>query len=323
MDRQQLRDKFRGALLGVAVGDSLGAPFEGSPGLADPLSLPRADKEPGQLRYTDDTHMTLGVADSLVTKQGFDGAHMAETFARNYEEEPWRGYGAGPPQVFHLLRRGIPWNEAGRMLFGGSGSYGNGAAMRVTPIALAYYENTADMLEAARESASITHAHKLGIEGAALQAIAVTLLLREPPELRVSGSALTEVLITHANDAGASIYVDKLRSVKELLPKAPPFEVVSRVGHGIEAYEAVPAALYCFLKHSTSFSEAVRLAIRLGGDTDTIASMTGALSGAYLGESAIPSNWLRGLEGFERIRGLADALFEIALGKSRQRGRHK
>jgi len=111
MDRQQLRDKFRGALLGVAIGDSLGAPFEGMPYISVSSLLALAEEAPGPLRYTDDTHMTLGVADSLVAKQGFDGPHMAETFARNYEEEPWRGYGAGPPQIFQLLRRGIPWNE--------------------------------------------------------------------------------------------------------------------------------------------------------------------------------------------------------------------
>ena len=323
MDRRQLGEKFRGALFGVALGDALGAPFEGRPGLGERLSLPDAEQEPGQLVYTDDTHMTLGVAESLVASQGFDGAHMAETFARNYEEEPWRGYGAGPPQIFQLLRRGIPWNETGRMLFGGTGSYGNGAAMRVAPIALAYYDDTAEMLKAARQSASITHAHKLGIEGAALQALAVALLLREPPGARVSGSALTEVLVAHANDAPAAIYVDKLRGVKELLPEASPLEVVSRLGNGIEAYEAVPAALYCFLRRPTSFSEAVRYAISLGGDTDTIASMTGALSGAYLGESAIPSNWLRRLEGSESIGRFADALLELALGgRKQQRRRH-
>ena len=63
--------------------------------------------------------------------------------------------------------------------------------------------------------------------------------------------------------------------------------MVSSLGNGIEAFRAVPAAIYAFLSHPLSFSEAVRYAISLGGDTDTIASMTGALSGAYLGDSAI------------------------------------
>jgi poly(ADP-ribose) glycohydrolase ARH3 len=317
MDRQQLREKFRGALLGVAIGDSLGAPFEGVPHMGESALLPRAEEEPGRLCYTDDTHMTLGVADSLVAKRGFDGAHMAETFARNYEQEPWRGYGAGPPQIFQLLRQGVPWNQTGRMLFSGTGSYGNGAAMRVTPVALAYHENLPEMLEIARQSALITHAHKLGIEGAALQALSVALLLRETPHVRVSGFAFAELLISYANDASASLYIHKLREIKELLPDAAPLDVARRLGNGIEAYQAVPSALYSFLSHPTSLPEAVRYAISLGGDTDTIASMTAALSGAYLGESAIPLYWLKNLEAAERIGNLADALFDLAMSRKK------
>ncbi len=90
-----LRSRFRGALLGVAVGDAIGAPFEGEVS-AFPGSLERLGEPDSPLRYTDDTHMTLGVAESLVQRRGFDGAHMAAVFARNYAQEPWRGYGAGP-----------------------------------------------------------------------------------------------------------------------------------------------------------------------------------------------------------------------------------
>jgi poly(ADP-ribose) glycohydrolase ARH3 len=216
------------------------------------------------------------------------------------------------------------------MLFGGAGSYGNGAAMRITPVALVYYQDLVEMAEVARQSALITHAHKLGIEGAVLQALSVALLLQEPSSVRVSGSAFTELLITYVNDASASLYahkasaslyVHKLKQVKELLPETRPLELASRLGNGVEAYQAVPAALYSFLSHPTSFSEALRYAIRLGGDTDTIASMTGALSGAYLGESAIPLNWRKRLEGVARIGQLADALLDLALSRQKTAGR--
>ena len=317
MDREALREKFRGALLGVAIGDALGAPFEGMGYVPEDSLLAQLEGEVGQLRYTDDTHMTLGVAESLVENQRFDGPHMAETFARNYEQEPWRGYGPGPPQVFRLLRQGIPWDQAGRMLFGGAGSYGNGAAMRITPVALAYYWDLIEMAKVARQSAVITHAHELGIQGALLQAFAVALLVEQPPNARLSGSAFSELLITYATDASAALYAHKLKEVKELLPDASPLELASRLGNGIEAYQAVPAALYSFLSHPASFSEALRYAIRLGGDTDTIASMTGALSGAYLGESAIPLNWRKSLEGTARIGELADALLELAFSRKK------
>jgi poly(ADP-ribose) glycohydrolase ARH3 len=113
-----LGEMFRGALIGAAVGDALGAAFEGLPSVK-PAELAQLEQEPGPLRYTDDTHMTLGMAQSLVERGGFDGPHMAGTFARNFEEEPWRGYGPGPPRVFRMLRQGVPWDQAGRALFGG------------------------------------------------------------------------------------------------------------------------------------------------------------------------------------------------------------
>ena len=112
----------------MAVGDALGAPFEGMPSVSQILLdkqilVPGLGSERGPLHYTDDTHMTLGVAESLLAKQGFNGSHMAETFARSYEKEPWRGYGAGPPQIFNFLRQGVPWDQAGRMLFAGTRWY--------------------------------------------------------------------------------------------------------------------------------------------------------------------------------------------------------
>lgn len=311
MDLETLRDKFRGALLGVAIGDALGAPFEGALSV-DESAVAELEKEPGPLRYTDDTHMTLGVAESLLERQGFDGPHMAETFARNYAQEPWRGYGAGPPQIFQLLRQGISWDQAGRMLFGGRGSFGNGAAMRVAPVALVCFHDVEQMILVAQQQASITHAHEMGIEGAVLQASAVALLLPQLSHVRVSGSAFTELLATRVN---GSFYINQLEQIRELLPDARSRDVVSRLGNGIEAYQAVPAALYSFLSHSASFSKAVRFAIALGGDTDTIASMTGALSGAYLGESAIPRSWRENVEGAVRLRELADGLLELALRK--------
>ena len=140
--------------MGAAVGDALGAPFEGAASVSW-STVEKLEREPGPLRYTDDTHMTLGVARSLVGRRGFDGDHMATLLARNYMEEPWRGYGAGPPQVFHLLSQGVPWDQSGSRLFGGSGSYGNGAAMRVAPVALLGFHDMERVVSLARRRLSL------------------------------------------------------------------------------------------------------------------------------------------------------------------------
>jgi poly(ADP-ribose) glycohydrolase ARH3 len=161
MERAQLQTKFRGALLGVAVGDALGAPFEGTRFMPRG-ALDRLVQDPGSMRYTDDTHMTLGLAASLLAQQGFNGHHMAMTFAQNFAAEPWRGYGFGPPQVFHRLSQGVSWDEAGEALFDGQ-------------------------------------VHLAGIEGAVLQACAVALLLGREPHTPFDRRAFIMTLHDHVH----------------------------------------------------------------------------------------------------------------------------
>ena len=318
MGDQELKRKFRGPLLGVAVGDALGAPFEG---------MPSVSQFPGQTycasfiakraqfltlygRYSHD----FGGGRIVVGKAKFRWGSYGRDLCAQLRRRAVAWIGAGPPQVFSLLRKGVPWNQASRMLFAGAGSYGNGAAMRVTPIALVYYQSTDEMIEVARRSARITHAHAMGVEGAVLQAVAIVLLLGQASGARISGTAFAERLAARVS---SPLYVQQWKLVQELLPDAAPPDVVSKLGNGIEAFQAVPAAIYAFLRHPLSFSEAVRYAISLGGDTDTIASMTGALSGAYLGDSAIPISWRENVEGSARLCALADDLLELALRRDK------
>lgn len=85
------------------------------------------------------------------------------------------------------------------------------------------------------------------------------------------------------------------------------------LGTGVTAHEAVPMALYCFLRHPRSYAEVIHHAVFIGGDTDTIASMAGAISGAFLGDGAIPSNWKEAIREVDydagAIEGVADRLF--------------
>jgi ADP-ribosylglycohydrolase len=88
-------------------------------------------------------------------------------------------------------------------------------------------------------------------------------------------------------------------------------EAADRLGNGIEAHHSVPLALYAFLENLRSFPDCLLYAIRAGGDTDTIASMAGALSGAYLGEDAIPSSWKLRMEAADYLCRLADSIFDL------------
>lgn len=307
-NRQRLRDRYRGVLVGTCVGDGLGAPFEGRR-LVRPADVEAIFDRSDELRFTDDTHMTIGMAESLIACRGFDGEHMALTFARHYASEPWCGYGAGPPAIFHSIRNGAPWDEPARELFGGSGSFGNGAAMRAGPAALAVGARPGAAAKLARDTGAITHTHERGLEGAAMQAVAVALLIQRSASHRLDPVELLNELESHINN---DAYAESIRRIRELLPHAEPAIIASRLGHGVAALDSVPAALYAFLQSPASFEETIRFAMRLGGDVDTIAAMAGALSGAYLGESAIPRGWIDRAERAEMLRELADGLLSLA-----------
>ncbi len=306
MNRETLRSKFLGSLVGTATGDALGASVEGWRMVAEGEVEALAESG-GLLIYTDDTHMAIGIAESLIAKKDFDGEHMTRTFIRNYELEPFRGYGPGPPRIFMMIKGGEAWDKAAEKLYSG-GSYGNGSAMRIAPIGVFYHDDPTTLKQVAYESSQITHAHELGKEGAALQACAIASATGAEP---FSPFNRDDFLRGLSDFIEHEIYKQKLRSIESLIGERDKVKVVLELGNGIEAFNSVPTAIYSFLTHPQSFEEAIIYAISLGGDTDTIAAMTGAISGAYLGIEAIPETWRQRLENREYIEELAEKLWLI------------
>jgi poly(ADP-ribose) glycohydrolase ARH3 len=305
-------DRFRGTLLGCAVGDALGAPFEGH----RRINRARFDawaRDRAVLRWTDDTHLTIAVAESLLQRGEVDQDHMAKQLASTWRAEPWRGYGAGPPKVFAAMARGVPWTQAAGSLFAGQGSHGNGAAMRVAPIALLTAPDLARTQALARASARLTHTHELGQQGAALQACAVAWLLTvDPAGAQAAPAAFTAALLAAVRPAApAPEYRQRLDALSDGVGRWSSRDAAAALGAGVQAICSVPAALFALLSHPGSFAAAVGLAVSLGGDTDTIAAMTGALSGALLGASAIPAAWLARVEQADRLVTLADGLLRL------------
>lgn len=309
LGQDRLVDKFRGALVGAGVGDALGAAFEGHRGPIPDEDVARVDRAVHPLRYTDDTAMTLALAESLLAVGGLNEDHVAKAFARSWQREPHRGYGAGTAALLARVADGEAWDAASRSQFQGQGSFGNGAAMRVAPVALYAAANPGRTSALARRSAWVTHAHPLAIDGAAVQAVAVATALAHPgPQPLEPQDFLADVYT-----AAEPLLAERLRTVAFLLPDATPDQVGEQLGTGVAAHEAVPAAILAFLRHPRSYADAVRFAISLGGDTDTIACMAGAIAGASLGESAIPQRWVGRTEGAATLRALAERLADRVL----------
>ena len=136
--RTGLVEKFTGGMVGSALGDAIGElafHYQDRKRLLDRLH------HLDTLEYTDDTAMAVGLAESLCEKKGIDRQHLGGTFHHNYLREPWRGYAAGPPAIFAMVRdHGMDYADAAKTLFGGEGSLGNGAAMRITPLGLFFHQ---------------------------------------------------------------------------------------------------------------------------------------------------------------------------------------
>lgn len=298
--------KARGLLFGAAVGDALGAAFEGMHSV-DGGRIVRQERSTEPLRYTDDTALTLVLAHHLAERPGLvpvDEDALAEQMAREWHREPWRGYGAGSREVFERILAGTPWAEASRISFGGNGSYGNGAAMRVAPIALVAASPT-HAAELARKSAVVTHAHRHGQEGAVLQACAALQALYSDPGRPLDPKLFLDRL---GRTIGHTEWQAQLDQVRELVDTASPAFAAARLGNDATARHSVPLAILAFLQHPDRPAEAIRYAIRAGGDTDTIASMAGALTAARTGVQEIPPEWLKRLENATGIGEPADAL---------------
>jgi len=309
VDSNQIKGKFLGSLLGAAMGDAIGASWEGRR-MASEGEIELIARNSRPLSYTDDTHMTIGLAESLIECQGFNGKHMAERFIDNYSKEPWRGYGPGPPRVFGLIKGGMAWDEAAGHIYKG-GSFGNGAAMRIAPVGLLFWNDHARLKEVAHLSSLITHSRILGIEGATLQAMAIALAIAEDPDDPLNTESFTSHLLDFATE---DVYRTKIAGFDILLGHPCDRQrVINQLGHGIEAFNPVPTAIFSFLAHPQDFASTVTYAVSLGGDTDTIGSMAGAISGAYLGADGLPSGWLGRLENRGYISRLADRLWQTAL----------
>ena len=298
-----LADRFAGCLLGLAVGDATAAPFEGLDALAIFRDFGGAtaivsDPPLAQLSYTDDTQMAIGVADCLARHGRIDPDQLARTFADNFDRT--RGYGPGAATILVGINRGHRWQDLVTSVYP-NGSYGNGAAMRVAPVGLAFHDDLDRVAAEAAASASVTHAHPLGIDGAVVLASAVALLVTDEP------FDFAAFCTTLAGRATTDEFRRQLATAARLGPgDAIPF------GSGIEAHRSVTTAICCFGLDPNRFDRVVARALAMGGDVDTVAAMAGGLAGTHGGVAAIPPHLLDRLEndwqGREYIRRLAAAL---------------
>ena len=293
--------------MGSALGDAIGQlAFRVSQKERLLAHLDRVSK----YRYTDDTAMAIGLAQSIINAKGIDQQDLGDTFSANFEREPWRGYASGPPTIFSLVvNRGISYVEAARAMFGGSGSLGNGAAMRIVPLGL-FFHRAHDLYDKAALSAQVTHAHPVGMDGAAVQAWAVASAVKLDPQQVFLLEEFVHGLIDFARTPEIQT---KMKLIPDLLTEeVSPNAAADELGRSVAVHESMPFAIYSFLKYPKSFEACLCCAILHGGDRDTLGAMACAISGAYLGIEAIPQVWRQKLENLAYIEDLASELYRMS-----------
>jgi len=302
---KELRGIYLGAMVGSALGDAIG---ELAFGWSEKERLNVFIDRMKKLVYTDDTAMAMGLTESILQKNGIDQQHLGEIFSRNFRREPWRGYASGPPTIFSIVcDTGIPYVEAAKTLFGGSGSVGNGGAMRIVPVGL-FFHDSENLYEIASASAEVTHVHPVGKDGAAVQAWAIAQAVKLDPEKEFPSETFTQGLIAFSRTPKVQ---EKMKLVESLLIEdVSPDIAAARLGRSVAVNESMPFAIYSFLRHPKSFENCLFCAILNGGDRDTLGAMACAISGAYLGIEAIPASWRNKLENRTAIENLASALAE-------------
>ena len=323
------RDRFRGALLGAAAGETLGRVTQGLtprdirelfgrivPDASPPSRRPQGrDAAPPACLLLARTLLAAGkldpdrIAAVFAKSRSLPGTDRHEEFARN------------------LLDRGFPWFEAGSPLPESS------PAARNTPLALLRAGDCRLLKLEAGIEASVTHPHAAAIAGAVAQAAATARLLHTPAgTLDVLGFArgMSQVVSGIESDRapkgkggrpGPTIgrrLGTELTAL--LLRRAEPEEVREILGNGAPASEGVPFAWACFLRYPDQYASAVLAAVNLGGEAEANGAMAGSLAGAYLGAAGISGGVLDGLSFRAELEAAADELLALARSDSRREG---
>jgi len=300
-------------LTGLAVGDALGMPFEMEPansklllgwdgwfkdGETNPFTK---GLKPGQ--WTDDTKMAKALTESLVENGTYCPGDAAKRYLAWYDSNDLRGIGTTTAKALSRLQTGLPWTQSGV-----SGSEGNGTAMRAAPIGVAFWRNIQAAAEMARIDAAITHKSEMAEQGSVAIAVGVALLIegrhaKEDFLLKVlewipKGTMYSRILTAH--------HKSKLGAHRKDKNDRSFIEVLAQLGAGGHVIQTVPAA-FCAFVGSTSYQDAVELAIRCGGDTDTTAAITGALAGTHYGIEQV-ARYADTVEAGEELRKLEVAL---------------
>ncbi len=320
------KDRVRGFFLGTAIGDSLGCPVEGwshkdikeKYGRLEcyvSANLHKWHKTLPAGSWTDDTQLTLAVAEGLIAANGFDMDRQVETHIAAYKKST-SGWGGSTRTALENLISGIHWRESGVYTEGEKPrGFGNGVAMKAGPIGvyLAIKDFDSSIVSKMADFAAMTHKTSMAVSSGVAHVFAVYGCLTTSKE-GFSKKLWLETVID-ASELGKKHFpetlkddlTDKLRQVRKSYDTQ---EIIDNFGGGsYYVYHSLPFTYAFFMKDPTNI-ETLYECVSAGGDTDSNASMLGGLMGALCGTEIFPKHLVEGLSRKDEIIQLADKLSE-------------
>lgn len=294
-------------LFGLALGDALGRPTEF--GSLKTIKLQYGDKGiqelPDQALYTDDTQMTIALTEGLLDA-GLSAPLDEQMSAVGKRFVEWanspennRAPGMTCMRGVQRFENGMPWYASGL-----ADSKGCGSAMRVATIGYLYQHDEERLRHVALSSGMITHRHQTAKAASVGAAYLVKLALDG-----VSPNQwMTKVVEFTANMRDE--FHQAIRRVGHVLSWTSEEYALDHIGEGWVGEEAVALALYCVLKYPDDYLDCIRRGANTNGDSDSIASIAGGISGAYLGLDAIPEEWRTRCENATYLKDLAKRMTE-------------
>ena len=307
------QSRFRGCLLGLAVGDAIGTSVEFMPPgsftpLSDMLGGGPFDLAPGE--WTDDTSMALCLADSLIEMAGFDPLDQLRRyvawFRTGYLSSNGRCFDIGITTAASLSRF-----ESTHEPYPGStaqNTAGNGSLMRLAPVPMFYARHPQMAIEKSADSSRTTHANPKTVDACYyFSALLLGALHGQPKEALLAPINEWHFLEPETKALLSNLAPEIVEITNGSFKQKQPPEIQGS-GYVVRGLEA---SLWAFF-HSTSFRDGVLLAANLGDDADTTSAIYGQLAGAYYGESNIPLEWRTKLAKHDLIVGFADKLWEFS-----------
>jgi len=280
--------------MGVAIGDALGAPVENL--TRDKILLKYGkfitkyeDGNKGKRgTFTDDTQMTIILAESLLLNKGFNPDDLAKRFVE-FNKSLWNCRRPGNTNTYACinLEKGKRWDESG------FNSEGNGSAMRVAPIGLLYHHDLNLLKKYATQQSIITHNNPQAISGSVAIAFSIAYMLNNGPTI-LTYEFNKENFLDELSDFVEDISMPMSKKINHL----KNLDELNYKKTGISGWvmESVPASIFTFVQGPDYFNRSLGNIVNAGGDSDTNGSMFGAISGAFNGIKRIPKDFIDGLE---------------------------